>query len=226
MRPLFYNFWKNIAGCFRGYNLLWHSIAIVLTYIFVVSGLDWLYFKYSRSAVLETLSFPAVVLGGLLPIFVPLVMLVVGRIRKNPIILNTAWAIGQAGILGLIISDAFKAVTGRVPPEFMAGVGSTMADISRQFQFGFWRGGVFWGWPSTHTAVAFAVAMALVILYPESKKIRYIAPLYAVYIGLSASVSIHWFSEFIAGAIIGTIIGIVVGRSFFQRLKEIKTSVS
>lgn len=222
MRPLFYKLWENIAKCFWGYNLLWHFIAVVLTYIIVVSGLDWFYFKCSKNAILELFLFPAIILGGLLPIFVPLVMLIVGKRRKNPIILNTTWAMGQAGILGLFISDAFKAVTGRVPPEFMAGVESTMVDISRQFQFGFLRGGVFWGWPSTHTTIAFAIAATLVILYPKNKKIRYLAPLWAVYVGLGVSVSIHWLSESVAGAIIGTIIGIVVGKSFFQRLSGLK----
>jgi hypothetical protein len=26
------------------------------------------------------------------------------------------------------------------------------------FRFGFWRGGVCWGWPSSHTTIAFAMA--------------------------------------------------------------------
>jgi hypothetical protein len=40
------------------------------------------------------------------------------------------------------------------------------------------------------------------------------ALLYAFYIDLGVSVTIHWFSEFVAGAIIGSVIGTVVGRSF------------
>jgi hypothetical protein len=42
------------------------------------------------------------------------------------------------------------------------------------------------------------------------------ALLYAFYIGLGVSVTIHWFSEFVAGAIIGSVIGTVVGRSFIS----------
>jgi F0F1-type ATP synthase assembly protein I len=38
--------------------------------------------------------------------------------------------------------------------------------------------------------------------------------LYAFYIGLGVSVTIHWLSEFVAGAIIGSVIGMTVGRSF------------
>jgi len=37
-------------------------------------------------------------------------------------------------------------------------------------------------------------------------------------------VNIHWFSEFVAGAIIGSLIGMVVGRSF--KAKLIKNEVA
>jgi len=40
--------------------------------------------------------------------------------------------------------------------------------------------------------------------------------IHAFYIGLSVSMTIHWFSDFVAGAIIGTLVGVVVGRSFSQ----------
>jgi membrane-associated phospholipid phosphatase len=39
-----------------------------------------------------------------------------------------------------------------------------------------------------------------------------------LYVGLSVSVTIHWFSEFVAGAIFGSLIGVVVGRSFRKAL--------
>ena len=47
------------------------------------------------------------------------------------------------------------------------------------------------------------------------KIIRFIALAYAFYIGIGVSVtSIHWFSEFVAGATIGSVIGVVVGKSY------------
>jgi len=39
---------------------------------------------------------------------------------------------------------------------------------------------------------------------------------YALYIGLGVSMTIHWFSDFLAGAIIGSAIGAVVGKSFLR----------
>jgi hypothetical protein len=38
--------------------------------------------------------------------------------------------------------------------------------------------------------------------------------------GLGVSLTIHWFSEFVAGAIIGSVIGTVVGRSFKTKLAK------
>ena len=40
------------------------------------------------------------------------------------------------------------------------------------------------------------------------------ALVYAFYVGFAVSVTIHWFSEFAAGAIIGSVIGMTVGGSF------------
>jgi hypothetical protein len=65
------------------------------------------------------------------------------------------------------------------------------------------------------------MAFALVALYPKNKIIRYSAYLYALYIGLGISVSIHWFSEFVAGALIGFAIGNVVGSYFSRKQKGI-----
>ncbi|HTV62754.1 MAG TPA: hypothetical protein VMH30_09320, partial [Verrucomicrobiae bacterium] len=39
------------------------------------------------------------------------------------------------------------------------------------------------------------------------------AILYACYIGIGVSMTIHWFSDFAAGAIIGMVVGTTVGKS-------------
>jgi membrane-associated phospholipid phosphatase len=132
----------------------------------------------------------------------------------------TAWALGQAALLGYLISCCYKAFTGRLPPPFFRHLtnpvvdGAPWIDSSHGFQFGFLKGGVFWGWPSSHTAVAFAMSVCLVTLHPKNKMLVFLALLYAFYIGLGVSVTIHWLSEFVAGAIIGSVIGMTVGRSF------------
>ena len=117
----------------------------------------------------------------------------------------------QAAAIGLAMSSFYKVFTGRVQPDFRS---LELIDNSREFLFGFFRHGAFWGWPSSHTTVAFAVAVTLFILYRNNPLIKYSALLAAFYVGIGISTNIHWFSEFVAGAIIGSVIGTVVGKSF------------
>lgn len=133
------------------------------------------------------------------------------------------WALTQAAALGWTVSAIYKAFTGRIQPPH--GLVTTLVDTSRDWNFGFLQHGVFWGWPSSHTMVAFAMAFALIGLFPKRKDVFFASLFYAIYIGLSVSMRIHWFSEFIAGAIIGTVVGTIVGKSFYREmLPEIKES--
>lgn len=212
----FYKLFKNIARIYERRNLFWQIVFILLTYILVTTGFDWFYFQVTRSALIHSILFPAVLFGLFVPIFLPIVLLLYYFFTKNKKILNTAYAVIQAALLGLGISSFYKVFTGRVGlPHVLNGI-----DTSHIFKFGFLRGGAFQGWPSSHTAVAFAVSVAIFILFPKNKIVRYAALAYALYIGIGVSVSIHWFSDFVAGAILGTIIGISVGKSFLERLKN------
>ena len=131
-----------------------------------------------------------------LPITLPLILLATGSLSKSFRTKNTALALGQAALLGLFISSFYKAFTGRIPPPHIFGhaLPGHLVDTSHGFRFGFLRGGMFWGWPSSHTTVAFAMAITLWKLYPESRIIRYGAVLYALYVGIGVSMTIHWFS--------------------------------
>jgi membrane-associated phospholipid phosphatase len=151
-------------------------------------------------------------------LLLPLALLLAGEFGKKPALKTTAWAVAQAALVGYLVASTYKAFTGRLPPPWHWRLGTTVAgqlvDTSHGFQFGFWRGGIFWGWPSSHTTTAFATMVCLAAIYPKNKPLVCGALLYAFYVGLSVSVSIHWCSEFVAGAIIGSVVGMVVGRSF------------
>ncbi len=209
---LFSHFFKNLAKCFTGLNLLWHALAILLTAILVTSGFDWHYFIATRGAVLHLLLHPAVRIGGRLPILLPLALYAMGVLKRDPRVTRMADTLGQAVIMGLLVSSSYKAFTGRVHPP--RGLARHFVDTSRVFHFGILRGGMFWGWPSSHTTIAFAMAVSLITLYPKKLVLRYAAICYALYIGIGVSITIHWFSDFVAGVIIGTVIGVVVGTSF------------
>jgi membrane-associated phospholipid phosphatase len=200
---------RNIIGCFNGRMLLWHLLAIVLTLALVVSGYDRWYFLCTRSPLLRLWLFPAVPIGGLVPIVLPLTLLVLGSINGSARTRLTAWAVSQAEVIGGIVAAAYKAITGRAHPSHSVG-----PDLSHIFKFGLLRGGVFWGWPSSHTTIAFAMAVTVFRLFPKQKWLGYLAITYAFYVGLGVSMTIHWFSDFVAGALIGTVVGMVVGNNF------------
>lgn len=217
MKPLFYKFWTNIVDIFKKY-WAYHLLAVVSTYIIVVTNLDWIYFEFWKESTLYYISFSAAAVGGLFPILVPIVSLIYARVRKNISLINTSFALGQSVILGAFISSFYKMFTGRAHPDLINAL--TNSDITHIFKFGILRGGIFWGWPSSHTAIAFAMAVTLFILYSKNKTIKTLAIIYAFYIGIGVSMTIHWFSDFLAGAIIGTIIGIVVGKAFKERTPQ------
>jgi len=210
MKEFFRTLPRNLICSFWGKNFLWHILAWILTYIIVVSGFDCFYFLHTRTSLIGALAIPAFILGGILPITVPFILLWIGHSRKDQKLILTSWAMGQAAVIGYLVSIFYKTFTGRVQPD----VSNVILDSSRGFNFGILRHGVFWGWPSSHTTVAFAVSVALIYLYPKNKKVFWLALLYALYIGFAVATRIHWFSEFIAGAIMGSVVGRVVGKSF------------
>jgi membrane-associated phospholipid phosphatase len=218
---LFYKTQDTIKCCFSGKFLVWQGIAIALTALLVLSGFDWYFFTITRAPILRNLVFPAIIAGAFLPIMIPLGLLLIGKVTKDKTMRIAAWGIGQAALYGWILSAVYKSLTGRIPPVLMSQSEHIGADISRVFQFGFMRGGVFWGWPSSHTTVAFAMAAALYIMFPKNKILYICAFAYALYVGLGISVSIHWFSEFAAGAIFGSLVGLVVGKAFKHKLNSL-----
>lgn len=202
---------------------------IALTAFFVLSDFDQWYLTVTRNTAFQNIGFSAASLGFLVPIILFVVLYIWGAVRKSSRLTNAAHASAQAGLLGLGISTLYKVFTGRPGPYHIL----SNVNISQVFHFGILRGGAFQGWPSSHTAVAFAMSFALITLFPENparlngvshsgrKWVRYTAFIYALYIGLGVSVSIHWFSDFAAGAILGTIIGITVGKAFLNKTNPI-----
>ena len=209
MKQFFVTLPRNFIRCFIGWKLVWHLAAILLTVLLVMGGFDWRYFLATRDPALRQWLWPAVVIGMFLPVILPLALIATGTIARNARITVAGWAIGQAALLGFLVSITYKAVTGRDHPSHAAG-----ADISHVFRFGLLRGGVFWGWPSSHTTVAFAMAVAVFTLCPKQRWLGCAAVLYAFYVGVGVSMTIHWFSDFVAGAIFGSVVGVVVGKCF------------
>src|SRR5271167_686900 len=137
MKRFFMTLPGNLLDCFKDRVIFWHLAAIALTVILVMSGFDWLWFASTRSEMLRRWMFPAVRIGGGLPIVLPVLLLAVGGIARSARTMLAGWAVGQAEIIGGMVAAGYKAVTGRTHPPHVAD-----ADLSHVFRFGFLRGGV------------------------------------------------------------------------------------
>jgi len=208
LRKIFRGFWKNFTGFFTIPALLLHLLAILATYLLVQSGFDWWYYQSTRGIFL--LGLPAGIIGFFVPILVPAILLLVSQVKKIKQLEIVAFAIAQAEVLAFFISIIYKTFTGRIQPEFYTHLSNI--DISHDFNFGFFRHGIFWGWPSSHTAVAFALAFVIWRLFPKKQLLRYTTLVYALYIGLGVSLSIHWFSDALVGIIVGAIAGTIISQ--------------
>ncbi len=208
---IFYRIFNHIGKSVKYNYGLNYLLAAAITWIIVKIGLDWAWYKYSAGHLwVFNLGFISVVAGMFLPIIIPLGLYIFGRADQKPLWQIRGLAVGQAAILGWIISTVIKVFTGRLPPEHFAG----LLNNSSGFQFGFYRGGWFNGWPSSHTTVAFAAAITLAEFYPNNKMVKIGAWIFALLIGLGVSVNIHWLSDAVAGAFIGYAIGKSVGNEF------------
>ncbi|PIZ76673.1 hypothetical protein COY05_00265 [Candidatus Peregrinibacteria bacterium CG_4_10_14_0_2_um_filter_38_24] len=212
------DFFVRIIRCFTGYNFFYHVVGAIITYIAVQSGFDWFYFNATQSPELQLFTFSTVIIGSIGTFSILIILLLTAIITKNKKLLNTTFALIQAILISIIIITIYKALTGRAHPPHMTDA-SLRTDISHLFNFGFMRGGVFQGWPSGHTAAAFAFGVTIWKLYPKNR-IKYLAMLYAFYIGIGVSTNIHWFSDFFAGALIGTTIGKAVSKDFSLKRKK------
>lgn len=216
-KEFFHELPSNFVACFSGVNAVFHLLAIAITYLLVASGFDWWYYEATRNPALNGLALAAGGAGFVIPVALPLGMYVVGRLRRSAALVYAGAAAAQAVIVASVVSAAYKALTGRTQPVVTYYLASPSdIDNSREFHFGFLRNGIFWGWPSSHTAVACAAAFALVLVI-RSKTVGIFAFTFAGFIALGASIGFHWLSDVAAGSIMGTLIGAVIGKSFQSR---------
>ena len=221
IRDFLRNALANFLDVFRGRNLVWHAIAIALTAILVLCGLDWWFFEHTRSGALEPLILTAGIGGFFVPVLTPVGIYLWGEYRNSRSLMSLGAAVAQTELIGYLVSILYKVFTGRTQPEFLTHFSSV--DISHAFHFGILQNGIFWGWPSSHAAVAFAGATALALL-ASKKYVRIGAFVYATLIGFGAAIGFHWLSDVLAGAIIGVLVGTIVAKSYSAFVNTPSTS--
>ena len=208
----------NIVACFRNSALLWYAFAGLMTYGLVMSGTDWSYYLGTRGLLVQSVALIAAVTGFFLPVLIPMVLYWWGWMRKRVSLMHAAGVAAQAVVIAWLISSLLKAFTGRTQPYFRT---DGTVDVSHDVHFGFWQHGIFWGWPSSHASVSCALAVVLVIYLRRRPALQILTVLYALFIAVGVSVSIHWLSDALAGILVGTRVGLTVAeRSGLRRFVE------
>ncbi len=206
---------KFVLQIFSVRFLPFHIGAVVLTALFVRTGFDWAYLVYMLNTVPSQILFIADVTGFVLPVLLVIISTGVLIVSLKKVQRLYAEAVVYAILLGFTLSTIIKAFTGRTsPPHRHRGEDLILIDNSNGFDFGFMNHHVIGGWPSSHATIAFALATTLALLLPRRWHIRVVLFASALFIGLGVTFGFHWLSEFVAGACLGTVIGLVVGKHY------------
>ncbi|MFZ2887308.1 MAG: phosphatase PAP2 family protein [Minisyncoccia bacterium] len=216
VRDFFEGTLRNLLSIYTGINLAWHLLAALFTAGLVLSGADWRFFEATRFDALTPIILIAGIGGFFTPVIIPVGLYVYGEFRRNRHLVQMGAAAGQASVLAYFVTIIYKAFTGRTEPEFLTHY--ITADYSRDFNFGIIEHGVFWGWPSSHTAVAFAGALTIALM-TRNQSLRIAVLSGAVFIAFGAAVGFHWISDVVAGVILGCVVGVVVARYFSKKQK-------
>lgn len=207
---------SNMKKSYTGRNLLYHLGGIGVTYVIVNSGTDAKMLRATsriNSGLADRAGFAGIMTGYITPVVLPVSMYLAGRNDHD--LRNASFAVMQSLGIAVAANTLLKSITGRTPPD---PDHPDKYKLSRQFRFGFMRGGAHYGWPSGHLMTNMAMVSALTSYYPEKTWLRMAS---IAYIGtIAACVMIdergraHWLSEVIAGGLMGYAIGSTVGNEF------------
>ncbi|MCL2481084.1 MAG: phosphatase PAP2 family protein [Spirochaetaceae bacterium] len=220
-RKIFYNFGNNWLGSFThnyGANFIGAGLG---TWAMIETGLDWdIRNKVGETPFFRHVGMPSLLVGMLMPAVTPLSFYLLGKKNSDDRMVGTAAALTQSLIITLSIQSPLKMITGRPGTENpMNTWGAEERERKRRTEdfsneFDWFNMNFAIGWPSGHTATAFAAAAVLYELYDDKPLLVFCAYAYAAAMGICMATSVHWASDVLAGALIGQAVGRTVGRSY------------
>jgi membrane-associated phospholipid phosphatase len=190
---------------------------VALTALIVESGTDHVVHDYfNQHDEYGEWAHPVVSAARYLPFVIGGSLFAYGKLRNDDETVGASYAVLQASAIELMVNTVLKAITGRRNPDWRHV--DNMDSLSRVFRFGFLRGGVYWGWPSGHTAATTAVASALIGYYPHSTVVQAAGYTLIAYIMFGVTANgrggMHWFSDAVAGALMSYAVGTTVGKYY------------
>jgi membrane-associated phospholipid phosphatase len=226
---LFLAVWDNLGRAFSGRFLFLHALALGLTAIIVYTGLD----GEVRAFFLEEnplggfAPYAFLIFGNFWHALVAIGLVLIALRRRNRVLIGAGLAALQALLLSAIVTGWLKLLSGRKGPlhPLRADLGTfRTTDDALDFRFDFWNHGFVDGrffWPSGHTASIVAFVSALVAFAPEARWLAWVGYPIAALTGLAMiDGQFHWFSDVVAGALIGHCLGWTIGAAFRARYRE------
>jgi membrane-associated phospholipid phosphatase len=211
LHSITYNHGLNFAGAGLG------------TWAFIELGIDWEWrnIAYSNDW-LSNCGRPGLYIGYVVPAIAPIITYTAGRFIKDEKLQIAAFALTQSLMLTLAIQSPLKMITGRALPGIVTELDHTRNLRADDFsaEFDWFNNNFIGGWPSGHTANAFAAAATISEIYNDSFWLKVCVYSYAALIGFGVTLNVHWASEAMAGALIGYAVGKTVGKSFGRLLKN------
>jgi len=208
LHSMTYNYGANFIGAGLG------------TWIFIETGIDWNWNRlaYNNEWMPQTGAYTNYI-GYTVPVLTPIALYATGRAIKDEKLQVAGLALTQSLALTMLFQTPLKIITGRTWPGIVDGWDSPHSRRSGRTddysgEFNWFSLDAIGGWPSGHTANAFAAAAAIAHIYHDNVLLKIAVYSYASLIGLGMSIYDHWASDVIAGALIGYAVGATVGKSF------------
>ena len=220
---VFDHFGQNFLNSFKGDNLYLQLAGVASTALIVTTNTDYHVEKYfNEHEVYTGIARPVVFSGMFLPFIASGSLYAYAKFKNDNEVLGASFAVMQATITEFLYNSLLKAITGRPHPDWQHT--SDMKSLSKTFRFGFDRGGIFWGWPSGHTAATTAVVSALMGYYPNSTWLKvagFSLMAYTIF-GVSAfhRGGMHWFSDAVAAAFMSYAVGSTIGKYYRSRFSN------
>ncbi len=220
----FSNIWGNTMDSFTGYNFLFHAGGAASTVLIIKSDTDYNVHNYfaEREDKINPYTVPAVYIGYVGPLAMGLGLYAAGYTGDDRETLAAGCAVLQASFLAWSYSTVLKTFTGRPGPD--QGVYTKESDRSGEFEWGFMRNGIHYGWPSGHMSVSTAVISSMVYFYDDSVMVKVMGGIVWSYMAFGVTAhegnTMHWLSDAAAGSLMGFAIGSTVGRNFRNRLVD------
>ncbi|MGE5679252.1 MAG: phosphatase PAP2 family protein [Bacillota bacterium] len=216
----------NIINSFKGDNLYLHLAGAVSTLLLVTTNTDYYVHRYfNEHEQYGTAARPVIRIATYFPFVISGSLYAYGKLNTDNEAVGASFAVLQSTVLAFTYNTLLKALTGRPNPRWREE--TDMKELSKTFRFGFWRGGIFWGWPSGHTSSTMAVVSALTSFYPEKTWLKIAGYGYTAYMIFSVSSlnrgGMHWFSDAVAAAFMSYAIGSTVGKYYRGRFSNEKT---